>query len=61
MNPQVALARVLDRIASATGAIRCQATDARRAELNGGVLGTRVEELIAQLEHVADELEAALA
>jgi len=61
VNPQVALGRVLDRIAAATGVIRCRTIEAQRAELNGGALDVRIEELIAQLEHVADELEVALA
>lgn len=61
MSAYAALGRVLDRLASATGALRCRAADARRAELNGGELAVRVEELVAQLEKCADELEAALA
>lgn len=61
MNPQVSLGAVLDRIAASTGALRVRANDADRQARNGGDLRGRVEELIAQLERIADELEAALA
>lgn len=57
------LGAVLSRIATATGALRVRSDDAARLERNGAVCERldELRELIARLEQVADDLEAALA
>jgi hypothetical protein len=59
-----ALGGVLARIATATSVGRVRESDRVRVDCNGGDVGElrqRVEALIERLEHVARELEDALA
>lgn len=63
MNPHSRFVAVLNRIASATSIMRTRADAVTRTERNGGTAAeqtARVEQAVIRLEHVADELEAAL-
>jgi hypothetical protein len=63
MNPHSRLVAILNRIAAATGVLRTRSDDAIRAKHNGtdAEIQARVERAITKLEHVARELEDALA
>lgn len=53
---QTRLAAALNRLSAATSVSRVRAADAARAERNGMSRDQRLDEVIARLEDMADEL-----